>query len=520
MSSDQPGARSPTTRPRALDIGKYTDGLAVFLERRWAWFLALFSLIYWVGLAPHAANGRYFWYDELYNYYVANLEDWATIMGALTAGADFHPPLSYLLGHTGMRVLGDDHLGLRLPSLVGFWGMCLAIFFFVRRRCGALFAAAAMLLPFAAFTRYFAVEARGYALWLGFSALAMLSWQAAAENRLRALSLTALAASLFGAIGSHWYGVLSFAPMLAGEGVRAWKQKRLDWPMLLAIAAGASALVAFFQQMMSARDSASGFPGGVSASHLLMVYVELCGEAATPLLASLGLLALAMIFVPSFWEPAEKARPAIPIWEWAAVLTLCALPIVGAALSLVTHTYRPRYVAPAVVGLAIFMGVFASQWRTRRNIIGAALFFSLFTWFLVYQRFFFLTGINEGRIRAPVGLFMNLDVFGDSDEPIAIAGHQQFLPLTYYWPAGLRGRAYYIWDDRQKRHPLKELAPWGQLNVVSYSEFLARRASFWVYGQGGAYDRWLFERLAKDGVRLEVAGTENGELVFKAQSRP
>ena len=102
----------------------------------------------------------------------------------------------------------------------------------------------ALVVPALTATLYYAVEARPYGLLLGLCGIAMVSWQAAVHREThRAGPLLALALSLALAINTHYYGALLLIPFLSAELFRAIRNRRIDLPVLAAIAAGAAALV-------------------------------------------------------------------------------------------------------------------------------------------------------------------------------------------------------------------------------------------------------------------------------------
>ena len=73
---------------------------------------------------------------------------------------DCNPPTSYLLSRFSMDILGQNSLGLRLPSMVEFYLGSAAVFFYVRRKVGPAFAALSVLIVWASGIFYYAVEAR------------------------------------------------------------------------------------------------------------------------------------------------------------------------------------------------------------------------------------------------------------------------------------------------------------------------------------------------------------------------
>ncbi len=125
--------------------------------------MAAASLLYFA-LTAITAHCRPLWYDELFTFHVARQKRVADVLRALAAGADIHPPLDCVLRHYRMRLLGTGELPDRLPSILAFWLMCLALRRPVAHRCGAVLGMAAFLAPLNTLAYDYAYEGRGYLL--------------------------------------------------------------------------------------------------------------------------------------------------------------------------------------------------------------------------------------------------------------------------------------------------------------------------------------------------------------------
>jgi 4-amino-4-deoxy-L-arabinose transferase-like glycosyltransferase len=87
------------------------------------------------------------------------------------AGADFNPPLFYLIQWDNRALFGEGLIALRLPEIVGFWIFSLCLFRFVSKRAGLLAGWVAMLIPSLSIAYYYAYEVRPHGLVLGFPGL-------------------------------------------------------------------------------------------------------------------------------------------------------------------------------------------------------------------------------------------------------------------------------------------------------------------------------------------------------------
>jgi hypothetical protein len=143
-------------------------------------------------------------------------------------GGDQHPPLFYVLHGAFLHTFGESALALRAPAILGFWLMSIALYAFASHRTSPAYGLVAMCLPLITEAQSFAYDARGYALSLGFGALALLCWQRAAGGRARPIALVGLACSLAAAVGSHYYSILLLAPIAIAEAVRSNRTRRFD----------------------------------------------------------------------------------------------------------------------------------------------------------------------------------------------------------------------------------------------------------------------------------------------------
>ena len=147
------------------------------------------------------------------------------------------PPTFHILSRMFLRVFGVNPLALRLPEILGVGVMSLCLFVIVSRRSSAVYGLVAMVLPARHARLYYATEARPYGLVLGCAALS-LCWQSVADDRRRLSLSLGLTASLAAALASHYYAVLIFVPLAAGEVARTIVRRRLDPWVWLAFAHG------------------------------------------------------------------------------------------------------------------------------------------------------------------------------------------------------------------------------------------------------------------------------------------
>ena len=121
--------------------------IAAWVESRPRWQL-ISSVLLLLSPAVLCAYWKPLTNDELFTFEVSRLGSVVAIWKALSAGADNHPPLDYLLRYLSMSVFGSSELAFRLPSLLAC-GLCLiSIFQFVVRRASAIYGLVAVLIRY------------------------------------------------------------------------------------------------------------------------------------------------------------------------------------------------------------------------------------------------------------------------------------------------------------------------------------------------------------------------------------
>src|SRR5271165_1732531 len=105
-------SNSAETDPAILD-----SGIVSFCA---AAMLAAFYLATSIYIGSH----RLFWYDEIVTVHIAGLPYLATILDALSHGADGMPPGYYILATTTQNLLGSSEVAARLPSALAMRPDC------------------------------------------------------------------------------------------------------------------------------------------------------------------------------------------------------------------------------------------------------------------------------------------------------------------------------------------------------------------------------------------------------------
>ena len=116
----------------------------------------------------YRAGRKLFWYDEIFTFYLSRLPDVSSLWSALKMGADFNPPLFYMITHYSQALFGEGHLGTRMPEIAGFGIFCLCLYRFVSSRTSVLAGLISMLFPMVTTAYFYSYDALGPAeLWSG-----------------------------------------------------------------------------------------------------------------------------------------------------------------------------------------------------------------------------------------------------------------------------------------------------------------------------------------------------------------
>jgi len=341
------------------------------------WLLLGFSVFYFVDVCIRASQ-KYFWYDELFTVYLSRLPDFQSLWNALRHGADFNPPLLYLLTRISQAIFGAGLIGTRVPEIIGFWVMCLCLFQFVNRRVGRLGGSIAMALPMLTGAFYYSYEARPYGAILGFCGLALVCWQKASHSPRRSWWLTGLSLSLFAAFMLQCYALIIVAPFALTEALRTARSRRIDWPMWAALIAPVVVAVPTYiplLQVYSAQAKGTSYAHAFAAdwSQVTTCYLFLL----TPWLL-IALAAVVLLAIDRIWNLRGENRRgedagSDAVSEIALMVCLMALPVFGVILGKTVHgPIFVRYFLPATVGVCALTGLAAGA-RTRAKWVAAAL---------------------------------------------------------------------------------------------------------------------------------------------------
>ncbi len=339
--------------------------------------VALLSGLYLYAVSILAAR-QPLWFDEILTYYISNLGGPRTIVAALLAKAENHPPLDYLARHFSMSLFGGSELAFRLPSIIAMLVAALCLYVIVLRRTSMLQALVAFSLPFTTFALRYTHEGRPYAFLFASMCLAFLAWQLVTEKpSLPRLALLTVCLSL--GPYSHYYGVLNYVAIGVGEAWRWWEQRKIAWPVVacFAVSVAIDGLLAPF--VLHSEDFVAHFWTKVGTGEAAFIYVKLLSDAVPAIVAALIGCAVVTFFLRREPDP-QVDTATIPRYEVAAALTICLVPVTTVVLAeLVTHAFYDKYLINTVIGIALvtaYLSWHLQAWR-RGCALVMALVFSL-----------------------------------------------------------------------------------------------------------------------------------------------
>jgi len=474
-------------------------------------FFAIAYIIPSVVLARH----KLVWVDEFFTLYLSKTASWSDLWRALSTGADQHPPSFYYLTHLILKVAGTSHITLRLTALFGFGLCCLCLYEIARQLVGRQWGVPAMLLPLTTPALYYATEARGYGLELGFITFSLLMWISTMESKKRALTVPALAIGLCLAVAAHYYAVLFLFPLAVGELVKMTKRRSLDVPVCSALLAALIPLLLFAPLILRAASYSRNFWATPFWGAMLLWYPNMLGRMPLILLAASGLAFVLSIQATQDWR---TVTPEVTAPVVIAVTTSALLPVVGTIIAmLVTHAFTERYFIAALPGSAILL-----LWGLRRIVrndtagpaIAAALCIVLFA-----QQWREVRAEQNNTLRQTRSIATLLRQV--PDEPIVMSDANIFHRLSFYGQRDLANRLVYVADPHLSVRYLGhdtvdrgflDLAPWFPLKIVWWHEWWSGHPFSFVYGSVSEW-AWVTFALHEIGT-VELMDRDTSRLLI------
>jgi Dolichyl-phosphate-mannose-protein mannosyltransferase len=478
--------------------------------------LVVFTVFYFVDVCLRA-SAKYFWYDELLTLYFARLPDLRSLWGALQTGIDSNPPGFDLLNRAIRAVFGEGLIAMRLPEIAAFWVMCLCLFKFVERRAGILAGFIAMTLPMLTGGYYYAYEARPLILVAACAALALLCWDNALEFQRSHRWLTGFSLALFTALMLHCYAVLLVVPFGVTELVRAFRDRRANWPFWAALTL--PVLLCFPLYVSLARIFSTFSKGTDFLFYYRAIWprvLEFYGFLILPCSAVI-LLALACFAFDKGYsagsQPLDHSRR-FTSQDFLLTLGFLALPAFGLLIAQIVHTpYFSRYFLSTLLGVCIAFAIpIGNRQRWVCQLLLGVVLCGLGLNFARIARHR-LNGTGESLVepssqivlettpKEPLHEHLLLRDLPNDSMPIAVLNPLDFLYILQYAP-NLASRIYYV-HYTERDSSFRGLRDFRRWSPVTYNAPAAARAfvdahpQFYVFcDDKRIFDLNGFDRLA------------------------
>jgi hypothetical protein len=473
------------------------------------------------------ARSKLFWNDELFTFHISGLQSFALLRKALQAGTDSMPVSYYMLVRLARTLSGGPQVTLRLPSIVGYGLTLLGVYAFARKRLPAAASLVAILLITLSPFRTYAIEARSYALVVGFFAIAAVLWQRLGETW---LFTPLLALFLALAVSFHYYAVVALSAFGFAEIAWTILARRIRWGVWAAFCLatgpflwGLPTLLGF-RKVLGANFWAR--PGWNMALSTYGFYLKL-----PPMLVIVLIIFFAIVGGHTFLRmkraPAEV--PLDPNFNLPEIILLggfLLLPVLLFVLTKLTGGgYQPRYAWPAILGLAL-----GSAYLIR------TVWLQPYSTYLLAAMLIAFAARDGGELwtlnKATAGSRWEdrrwdrlLEVcHREPNIPVVIGNPAAYIEAAYYAPPELRDRLVEVVDadlatrftgtdtlDKANRL-LAQMVP---LHIENLAAFQAAQQRFLLRSDGG-FD-WFTPYLVERGYRLKLLSQDSGISLYMAE---
>jgi hypothetical protein len=465
------------------------------------------KLIYWLlgflvcyvivrGVAGSAT--RPIGFDELITLAVASQPSAKDIWDSLAQAVDSHPPLFYLVEKAALGAVNNEHIAIRLLSILALPCTIICVFAYIRGKNTEriAFLGAALLLLTSLYQTYF-IEARAYSMVIACIAFGLVCYQ-------RVPSLfwaTMLGLSLALAESLHYYAMFSMLPFWVAEFVYSVCARRFRWSVWAALVFGFAPLLFFWRLLANLR--------AYYGAHIWTHY-RLSSIPATygSLVFTGGALGFAVIAVCVAAIVAGRLLPVQGVLgegverdpvEAALLLALLALPFPTAlAANLMNGAMVERYVLATTLGIVLSLACALSL--ARKGVVALFALFVLST--VGVHELSFWRSAHSLSLKNPTAMIEEfVQTVGHPDLPVVIPDGLLYLEIAYYTSPKWKDRFIYL-EDQQKATQylatdsvdknLVVLRRYMPLHVNEFSEFVSRNPRFLLYvEQTGAQFDWL-----------------------------
>jgi hypothetical protein len=490
--------------------------------------LSFVSLVYFADILLNASL-KCFWFDELFTVYLCRLPSFKNTWYAAVNGADFNPPLFYLLTRASQRVFGDGLISMRLPAITGVWLFGVCLFLFVTKRTNVVSGLVAGMFPFFTLARYYAYEARAHGTVLGWCGLTLLCWQRSSEGAAKYLWLTGFGLSLMGALFTHVYAVYLLFPFVLVEVYSLYQRKRPRWDILaiMVLALASAAASAYLPLLRAFRTSIPAVFFPPSHEILQRFLIRVIGPALVVLLLSLVLLTLGRTV------HARRAMTitAIPQQDLVVAVGFVCIPLVGFVGCKISHgPFVDRYFLATIAGYAVLLGFAScspqiSSWSSKA-LAGCMLLLMVAdlgaTVYLSMKHRLPLVEPSSGLVLStapadPMKSYKTLASYNGNLD-VLVLSHLEYIYFFKYAPSSVVSRLSFgaspgdLYLKGYER--LAKLANIG-LRVTSFEPFMAVHDRFKVYGSGSGEDLEAIRVFTRAGYKMVSAQLDTEGVMYE-----
>jgi Dolichyl-phosphate-mannose-protein mannosyltransferase len=483
-----------------------------------------------------AAVSKPFWYDEILTVILCRLPSVSAIWMALHHAADTHPPGFYLIARLTYWLISDDHLGYRLPSILGLLLTVGCVYSILSRRVARLTALVGATFLLCTDLTSYSYEARPYALMVGCISVAILAWQRIDDSW---LYCAALVASLAAAVSLHYYAIFVWSAFAVAE-LTVWMiRRRFRFTVWASLLVGACPLLCFLGLLREmVKDYGQNFWAQPQFKQTYLTYSNLLNvEGHWGVIVAIGFTAVIIWFnvikTPGVGISGDQKIEAksVPIEEWVLAITLMWLPAIAVCAAKISHGgLTERHMLPAVVGCALTLGYAIEKVPVAGRLLLLILFLMNYEAFSVPVLRETVTGsLFAQRESAEHEMTSLAGQLREPNLPIVIGGELDYLPIAYYTPPELGKRIYAVVDPQSAITYLNTAS--GDLNLLviqhyyplqvkGFDSFISNHREFYLVS--GADLDWLPARLVHDGdnLKLVAAGKDGEDPVYEVSMGP
>ena len=493
------------------------------------WFASvlLVSIAMWevVVLLLQASRKR-FWYDELLTLHVSGLQPFSLLWKALEAGADGMPPVYYGIVRLARMFPVDPHVALRVPSILGYMLTLLGVYLFARKRVPAFASLTGVLLIMLSPFRGYALEARSYALLVGFLAISAVLWQGIDEKKPYMTPLFAFVLTL--AVSCHHLAAVAISAFGIAELTWALQSRRIRWGVWAACVVATSpfflslSLLLRFQNLFGKTFWAR--PSWTTALWTYGAYLGIDTRLALALVFFFAIVVAELLLRMGRRPREASAEGDFSLPEVLLVGGFVLYPALLAVLTRILHSaYTWRYGWPGILGLVLgSVYLFRNIWlkSSSAHLLGALLIaFAIGTGYELKQLPKADSTTHDERWAKLTELSRE-----EKGVPVVVGSGITYLEAAEYAPPELRGRLVQIVDAEIANRLVgsdtvdktdRLLAQFIPLRVEDLASFQAAHRKFLLHS--GGVDDWLTQYLIERSYRLRLLSIGAGSSIYIAE---